>query len=483
MNDGSAGIVPMRNLTKHIRYGPRYQRWDYFWGLGVEHETYLATSQRRRVTALEGAALKPERYSVNYYTNYRPDVLGGALRAVSGSGLIVPVLVNGHSFTHCDVFGEHATTFDRVPQPNPRFSGKRMWDWVCEHSVWLRDELDRSYQFDGDTIEFITQNFYRATVDSVLEELEATETRFIEEMGRLPRAGILTAYAPMTLAAPRNEPWATYLTAPRSVSMFNNGTVHVNVTLPTRLGWDRRPLWPRHFLEEHRCLARLIQWMEPLWVARFGSGDPFAAAGVDVSGRRFAAGSQRLAVSRYVGLGTFDTETMVAGKILQVSRTVAGPLPWYDWLAERTGYTRLDYVGLDLNYNKHWSHGLEIRLFDQMPVAALRTVLEEIVVLCDVARTRVAAGRMMPNPRRSAAWQVAAGAAILEGEGWRVEPEFVNEFCEGAVPGLKEPMTVADAQRIVMDALRAGSGDRYCQRVMMGGAVPAVSGGGCSCRT
>jgi hypothetical protein len=470
----SGGVVPLQGLAKHGRYGPRYQRWDYYWGLGVEHETYLMSSQRRRVTSLEGAALRPERYSVDYYRNYRSEVLPVALARIladgSGGGLSVPVLVNSHSLTQCDVFGEHATTYERVPKPNPRYAGKRLWEWVCERSEWLRDELDRAYQFDGDTIEFITQDFYRATVDRVLAELEATETRFVEELGRLPRTGILAAYAPLTLAAPRNEPYATHLTAPRSVAMFNNGTLHVNVTLPTRLGWNRRPLWPTLFLEEHRALARLVQWMEPLWIARFGSGDPFATSGIDVSGVRFAAGSQRLAVSRYIGVGTFDTETMTAGKILQMPR---GPLPWYDWLAERTGYARLDYIGLDLNYNKHWSHGLEIRIFDQMPMADLRLLLEEVVILCDVARARVAATRgdgrrAVADPRRSLAWQAAAGSALLEGADWRVEPEYVNAFCGGEMEH-KEPISVGDAHRLVMEALRAEGGDRYCWQVMCEG--------------
>jgi hypothetical protein len=465
------GVVALRALPKHARYGPRYQRWDYYWGLGIEHETYLATSQQRRVTALEGVALKPERYSVDYYRSYRPEVLAQALAAVlvdSSGSLAVPVLVNGHSFTHCDVFGEHAMTYERVPKPNPRYSGKRMWDWVCERSTWLRDELDRAYQFDGDTIEFITQNFYRATVDGVIAELEGTEARFVAELAGLPRTGVLAAYAPLRLAAPRNEPFATYLTAPRSVAMFNNGTIHVNVTLPTRLGWNRRPLWPALFLEEHRALARLVQWMEPLWIATVGSGDPFSAI-ADVSGSaRFAAGSQRLAVSRYIGVGTFDTETMTPGKILQIPRP---GMPWYDWLLERTEYARLDFVGLDLNYNKHWSHGLEIRIFDQMPMEALRGVLEEVVVLCDVARTRV---RAVTDPRRARAWQEAAGSALLEGAGWRVAPEFLNAFCSAA--GLtvehKEPMSVGDARRFVVGALRdGGSGDRFCQQHFGSGAV------------
>jgi hypothetical protein len=478
-----------RNLEKHARYATAYQRGGWFWGLGVEHETYLATTQTRTVRAVEALAMRPERYSVNYYAAYRPGALRAALDRTlvdASSGLILPVLVNSHSFTHCDVFGEHRTTYERVPKPNPRFGGRTMEEWARDYSPWLRDEVGQAYMWDGDTVEFMTQQFYCATIDRVVAELEAAETRFNAEMASLPRTGILTAYGPLRLATPRNEPFATYLTHPRGVAMFNNGTIHVNVTLPTRLGWNRMPLWPRDFLEGHRCLARLVQWLEPLWVARFGSGDPFAVLGEvrDVcDGRvgRFAAGSQRLAVSRYIGMGTFDTDRMPTGKILQVPRSTAGALPWYDWLYERTHYAALDVVGLDLNYNKHWAHGLELRFFDQMAVTDLRVVLEQLAVLCDVALAAHRGGAGVPNPRQSPIWIAAAGEALLEGIGWRVPAEYLNAMMEaaGAAPEAKEPLPVVEALDWLVGRLRR-VGDGYCVS-QMGAGAEAIQITRCGC--
>jgi hypothetical protein len=479
----------LRNLPKHERYASAYRRLGWYWGLGVEHETYIATAHRRTIRTFEGA-LRPERYSVNYYAAYRPEALTAALADVlatataDSSGLSVPVLMNSHSWTHCDVMGEHRTTYERQPKPNPKYAGKTLADWAAEHSDWLRDEMGRAYMWDGDTVEFMTQDFYCATVERVLGELAAVEERFVAELGRLPRRGVLAAYGPFRLAAPENAPWATYLTAPRSVAMFNNGTIHVNVTLPTRLGWNRQPLWPRAFLEQHRALARLIQWLEPLWIAVYGSGDPFATGAAPRVAERFAAGSQRLAVSRYIGVGTFDTEAMPTGKILQIPRAAAGPLPWYDWLATRaTGYAPLDVIGLDLNYSKHWAHGLELRFFDQMPAAALRKVLEGVVVLCDVARALWRRRGGIPDPRSVRVWQEAAGWALWEGAGWSVAPDFLNALLKaggaGGAAGLKEPLGVQEALATVLKALR-GVGDGYCWRVMRaeGGGVAAT---GCRC--
>lgn len=459
--------LPLRNLPKHGRYETAYQRFGYYWGLGVEHETYLMSSQTRQVRAFDAAAMKPERYSVSYYKAYKQEVLKQALADVldaCGGAITVPILLNCHSLMDCDAAGEHGTTHEKVPKPNPRYAGKTLFDVACEYSAWLRDEYGRVFMWDGDTVEFMTQRFYRATVDDVMTELMQGESRFITEIQKVPRRGILAAYGPLTLAAPRNEPWATYLTHLRGVAMFNNGTIHINVTLPTRLGWNRQPLWPRRFLEEHRRLARLVQWFEPLWIAVYGSPDPFSWAAPHMSGQ-FAAGSQRLAVSRYIGVGTFDTVTMPVGKILQLQRSEAGQLPWYDWLHARTAYAPLDVIGLDINYNKHWAHGLELRFLDQMPMPALREILEQIVVLMDIARE----GRSIPDPRRNPQWQAAAGEALYEGAGWRVSPEELGVFCRalGIASDQKEPLPPTQALKWIMQRIEPRRG--FCWRSMVSG--------------
>ncbi len=459
-------MEPLRNLPKHERYGSAYKRFGWFWGLGVEHETYLMSTQTRKITVFDSAAMKPERYSVSYYKNYQAEPLRDALAdvlAAAGGSLTVPVILNCHSLTDCDIFGEHSTTYEREPKPNPKFAGRTMYEWMCQHSAWLRDELGKVFMWDGDTVEFMTQRFYCATVGSVMKELEDGERRFEAEMAKLPKAGVLVAYGPLRLAAPQNEPWATHLTNPRAVSMFNNGTFHINVTLPTRLGFNCQPLRPDRFRRRHQRLARLIQWVEPLWISVHGSGDPFATASPRF-GAQFAAGSQRLAVSRYIGLGTYDTETMPVGKILQVPRE-GMDYPWYDRLHERTAYAPLDVVGLDLNFNKHGAHGLELRFLDQMPLPALRSIMEQVVVLCDMA-LESKKGWDIPNPQKNRQWQKAAETALFEGRGWRVAPEFMNALCRALrIPsGCKEPMWSVEALAWLFTALNERKG--YCWRVM-----------------
>jgi hypothetical protein len=457
-------IVPLQNLPKHERYRDAYRRFGFFWGLGIEHETYIMTSKTKTIRKFDGA-MRPERYCVDYYSAYNQGELKEALAdalCMRAGTMTVPVLMNGHSLTKCDVFGEHATTYERVPKPNPRFTGKTLFDWMCEFSGWMREEIGKTFMWDGDTIEFVTQAFYRATVDDVLTELQRGESRFVYELTKLPLQGVITTHGPFTLASPSNEPWASYLTNPDHVSMFNNGTIHINVTLPTQLGWDMKPMWPADFVEKHRRLARLVQWLEPLWIAAHGSKDPFSDG---AHGDKFAAGSQRLAVSRYIGVGTFDTDVMPVGKILQVYKSAAGPMPWYDELHKHTAYVPLDVVGMDINFNKHWAHGLELRFFDQFPAEDMRRVLEQVVLLMDIALE----DRTIPDPRKDAAWISMAHDALYRGAAWRPPPIALNALAAalGISEQKKESSTVHEALTWLFGALHSGGRADFCWENMV----------------
>ena len=451
---------PLQNLPKHERYRHAYSRFGFYWGLGIEHETYIMTNHVKKIKTFENQ-MKPERYCVSYYRAYLQEPLIMALACTckdAGEYLTLPILMNGHSLTQCDVNGEHATTYERVPKPNPKYAGQSLFDWACIYSTWLRAEVGRIFMWDGDTVEFMTQRFYRATIASVMSELKEGEARFVQELQQLPKQGIIAGYGPLTLACPRNEPFATFVTNKANVSMFNNGTIHINVTLPTRLGFNKTPFWPRDFLEKHRRLARLVQWLEPLWIAVHGSGDPLASGIYD---GYFAKGSQRLAVSRYIGVGTFDTTTMPVGKILQVAKADVGSVPWY---RTDTAYAPLDVIGLDINYNKHWAHGLELRFLDQLPFESLESVMQQVVILMDMANEP---GIKVPDPRTSPLWISAARSAIYDGPDWSVAPEELNALCGalGIAAETKEPLCPSQALAWIFSGLE----DRkaYCWKNMV----------------
>jgi hypothetical protein len=411
----------LRNLPKHTKYKSFYKRGDFFWGLGVEHETYIQTSQEKVFTSFSNC-MEPERYSVSYYNSYKKDTLSSVLQSVidaAGGKLKVPVLMNGHSFTHADKYNSHLTTYEKDPKPNPKAEQKSLFAWASSYSKWFSRAYEHVFMWDGDTIEFMTQKFYKARVKDVLKELKDGHSHFIKELNALPKQGLLLAYSPFSLAFPTNHPFASYLTNSKHISMFNNGTIHINITLPTKLSYFKRqkPKYWDVFEENHRRLARLIQWMEPLWISVYGSPDPLAFVRSEFA----SPASQRVAVSRYIGLGTYDTETMPRGKILQIPK---GNLPWYTNLHEKTQYVQLNEIGLDLNFYKHGAHGLELRFFDQMPYLSLEEILHQLVALADLVPNGP-----VEDPRNNKVWKKSAEQSLLEGPSWNLSQDQILTFC------------------------------------------------------
>lgn len=51
-----------------------------------------------------------------------------------------------------------------------------------EKSSYFSSHYKENFVYDGDTIEFITQDFYKTNVKDVIEELKTIKNRFIEEI-------------------------------------------------------------------------------------------------------------------------------------------------------------------------------------------------------------------------------------------------------------------------------------------------------------
>lgn len=466
---------PQRNLPKHQKYEEMYKRGEIYWGLGVEHETYVETAARRTVSR-EDLKLKrrAERYCVNYYSVYKPEVLD-SLFSLLPPTVEVPVLVNAHTFQSTDLQGNHKTTYERVPKPNPKFAGKSVIEYLKgRRPEYFEAEYEGAYIFDGDTVEFVSQNFYCATVDQAIQELAFAEQEFERELAvglqgvELTADGLALAdgLSPLRLAS-RNWPWATFLTNPTNYSMFNNGTIHINMTLPTMLDASGLVADMEEFVNDHRKFIRAIQWMEPLWVAVYGSPDPWSAWS-----SRFAKGSQRLAVSRYIGLGTYDTDEMPVGKILTVKRAGLIGCEWMDRFYAKTDYVPLADIGLDVNFNKHYNHGVELRIFDQIPLSQVGDICRVMAALGDIALTAV----FVRDPRKSAVWQGLAERCLLEGRDMLLSVEdqavLAGVFgCPGLAGGNRR--AVVDFYKDLCAALAARDG--ICTDAFLRGKRPSAA--------
>lgn len=391
---------------KHAKYYEAYKPNDVFWGIGIENETYLESPVRKHITKdFYLKHQKRERYSVDYYKTYLGSYFNSAIeKTLLESSL--PILLNGHFLTKCDANGEHATLFTKAPQrPNPKFLGKTNFEALQEVDNWFKEEEENSYCFDGDTIEFMTLDFYKTTVAKTIRELLHTKSTFLRKL-------TATNVVPKgTTFATQNHGFAVMATNPDNLAIFNNGTYHFNFTLPTQLNAHACIQDFKDFETRHRKAIRFIQFMEPFFVAKYGSGDPLAASKV---GLRFPAGSQRGAASRYMGLGTYDTSTpqLKTGKLLQMDLPdyiTQSDDHWHTQLYKQINYAKGDKIGFDINFNKFRNHGIELRFFDWFPEAYLSEVLTTLVYLLDLSESST---NFPINPLTMKVWHTLLDKAI-----------------------------------------------------------------------
>ncbi len=456
----------LRNLEKHKKYQTAYKANDFYWGLGIEHETYIETSKLKQVS-LRGLKenCAPERYSVDYYNVYTRQQLHKALDGLFAEDekILVPILVNSHTFQRTDLNGEHDTTYERIPKPNPKFTGKTIFEWMKAHNSMFSTEYEKSYIFDGDTVEFMTQKFYKATVSSAVDELVRIETGFMSTLNALPKEGLFKTYGPFQLAQ-KNYGFATYLTNLKHNAMFNNGTIHINITLPTELNAEGEIKDMALFKTQHQAYARAIQWISPLLVAKYGAYDPLCES--KTNGELYAAGSQRLAVSRYIGLGTYDTDEMEMGKILTRHKDKLKNLDWYEEFHKKADYRLLTELGLDLNFNKHYSHGLEFRILESIPPQDLRDVMKLLVYLADFALATP-----LTNPTKSSTWHTIAYNCVMNGKGYFMDVTSQNDLYDiFSVPDLaKEPRPVCEVLELISTYLFKTYAEGTCVKCMIYG--------------
>lgn len=375
----------MNDPYKHIRYKEQYKSNDFFWGIGIENETYLQfTNSNKMLTKDIHQNHKPERYSVNYFAGLNPEYksLLKLLFPVDVDTYDIPYYMNAHTLQKTDVSGNHITTYEKVPKPNKNFKGKILHDLLIETSQIFDKKYNVNYMYDGDTIEFMTQNFYKTTIKDNIDELIREKYLYLEAINYAFQKHVLYPELGPLMYPVKNEPFVCFLTNKTNIGIFNNGTYHLNFTMPTQLDTTIKPLYPSEFVNQHKAAIRYIQYLEPLIIALYGTPDPFSKVSPF-----YSKASQRCAVSRYIGIGTYNTEEMKTGKILTIETTdcLASKKDywWYTQYTKDSHYNPLTKIGVDINFNKHDNHGIEIRFLDWFPEHLLEDLMICIVNTLD----------------------------------------------------------------------------------------------------
>ena len=384
------------------------QTKKYYWGIGLENETYM---QFEESLIVSGEFIQEkigfEKYSIDYRKCYKPESLAPILKKAFGlnENYKVSRMMNSHSLEKLDINYQHKTlspvrplvdtaTGEMIAQPteNPDYLGKSIMELFLEDQpyniqsmITQRNKTMGSVHFDGDSIEFVTKYFENRTIAESCKELRATKKLFLDKINE---SSVLNG----KLNFPDyNNGLNMFMTNQENLVLFNNGTYHFHITLPS-LTEDSRIVDYNEFERTHANAIYLLQWFEPFFIATLGSPDIMGVISDTYSlDKKFTLGSMRNAMSRYIGVGTYN-KAMPKGKILTYNVDDFRKLLkfekeeniwWRDQIEADMEYEMLSEVGLDFNQEKMYQSGFEFRSFDEFPAEYLNDVLFGIILICE----------------------------------------------------------------------------------------------------
>jgi hypothetical protein len=334
-------------------------------------------------------------------------------------------------FRNADLLGEHRTLHGYKTRVNPRYSDESIDEYLKRVSPDYTGFFSKNFIYDGDTFEFTTYNFYKTNVKSVIKELCDVKKKILAEIN-LRLVSKFTLFKKPLVFPKFNYGFARFMSNPENTAICNNGTYHINLTLPTKLDKDGEIDNPEQFKLEHANAIRAIQWIEPLLVGLYGSPDILCL--LDPS---YAAGSQRLAFSRYIGVGTYDSKTMEKGKLLDsYSYSDTGKTNYYTEMhynkSITTPYIPPATIGYDFNYNKFKKHGIELRIFDYFPEEHLEPIMNLIILACQHSLHST-----IPEPGDSKEWVNLCMKAVRRGSATKIVYDFYSRLY--TVFGIEDP--------------------------------------------
>ena len=219
--------------SKHNKYFKDYIENDLYWGLGIENELYLEFSEPLIIDSKFLKNNKRERYSVDYFTSYNSNYMKKTIDNMINKNdkYILPLLMNSHSLSKCDINGNHKTLYTKLNEPNLNFT-KPLIDSLIENDTYFNNN---NYIFDGDTIEIMTRNYYKTTLQYIIDELKRFKAEFIEHLQHCQQDLVFFKNFGNINWMEKNHELACFLTNMDHIAIFCNGTIHYNVTLPTLL--------------------------------------------------------------------------------------------------------------------------------------------------------------------------------------------------------------------------------------------------------
>jgi hypothetical protein len=415
---------------KHIKYLSLGKPNDVFWGIGIENETYLQFAKKK---IHKGSFIKNnfsrERYSVAYFNDYRAGFVGDCIKKITHNmDYEIPIYLNSHSFTNTDKNNQPKKMYTKQCEPNQKFSGKTLQEYIEEIDEEYKRDYSKTFIFDGDSIEFTTLNFYKTNVNDCVDQLKLYKRKFLEKINNIFEEHKIFENYGRVIFPEINNGFVSFMTNLNNISICNNSTYHINITLPTLLDQKGFIKDKKNFIDIHMNAARSVQWIEPFLVACYSSPDIFS-----VLSDKFSRGSQRLSFSRYISVCSYNTEsknTLIGKKLNDLH---SSNVKWYQSLTKNSPYISLETIGYDINFNKFENHGLEFRFFDWFPEEYLEDVINILVLCMDYSSINI-----IKNPVNNDIWNDVCKNCIFLGTEFKLSAGVENYFLENYIPHYKK---------------------------------------------
>lgn len=456
-----------------------------FWGLGIEHETNYFSG----TTLLPGrAVLKLWQPGVNLYPG-EPGVME-MLRHFK-------TLINPKHQYPCLIRWDDIYAFTQAIDPKSTAMPEKLTA-ALKKGQFDRKELDKLVEVDSSNIglypEFVTSKFKNATVGGCVAELQHKERLF---------AQVTHLLYDTSLKQCRYGAWPLIITKstdgddakdkhvaevaaakkgakPKAVVLCQdyNGSYHINITLPVAE--------KTKFYDAHLAAMKMLQWMEPLFVAAWGQPSVFSFG----DSWRYVEGSERMISNDHSRMGTrslsmqspndhsrMGTAKQLLGTMAErgaaparvvkkkvqryVDREADAPvtIPVYLRNTERVVNTvPAATYGADFRRGQKEPFGFEFRILDHFPTDHLPDIMHVLLLVCD--QSAGVDPRTIPDPQANSDWNEVARTVMLEGWNAQVTAPQILAFTQALNLDIRGqmPKTAWDLFRLLVKMLWARNG-------------------------
>ena len=231
-------------------------------------------------------------------------------------------------------------------------------------------KYNKTYAMDNDILELLAVNFNTSNVDEVITEIMNLKNQITVKMQQIfNKYNIIKDYSNIYVVD-NHRITQSFSTNMFDYGSYNFGTININITLPTNMTVDGLIHNDTMFAFKHQQYIKYIQYIEPLIISIFKT-PPELGKNVHEN------------TSLKYNVGTYDSSVLERGTINKKPINQMKFMYCDEWWYNDFKISDDDELELDINFNKHYNHGVEIKFIRNVHEYLLSEIIEFLVHLGD----------------------------------------------------------------------------------------------------